>query len=101
MEVPDTWTILRARACRWGLGGQLEGGEPPQGAEGAWWRARAERRGRPGPTDRRGRLKNPAPAHPSNPRSCPRTLWWSNFGGHTDRFINLGVINGQGKTPDV
>src|SRR5690606_6605230 len=34
--------ILRARACRRGLVGQLERGEPPQGAEGAWWRARAE-----------------------------------------------------------
>src|SRR5690606_40957097 len=32
----------------WGVrDGQLERGQPPQGAEGAWWRARAERRGRP------------------------------------------------------
>src|SRR5690606_18222415 len=52
------YETLRARACRRDRSGQLEGGQPPQGAERAWWRARADRRGRSGLAGRHGRLKN-------------------------------------------
>src|SRR5690606_38339914 len=44
---------------------------PPQGAEGAWGRARAERRGRPGPTGTPGRVKNSTSGTPRATRHAP------------------------------
>src|SRR5690606_3491721 len=60
----------------WGVrDGQLERGQPPQGAEGAWWRARAERRGRPArPSPALDALRSePTPPRPTTPPPAPPT----------------------------